>query len=64
MQTETDPKTIAKARRRIKRMIETGKPQARVRQITEKLFEYREVHHVKSLFFSRDSLNRLRLKKN
>jgi len=64
LQTETDLETITKAKRRIKRMIETGEPQARVRQITEKLFEYKEVHHIKSLFFSRDSLNRLRLKKN
>jgi len=64
LQTETDPETITKAKRRIKRMIETGEPQARVRQITEKLFEYKEVHHIKSLFFSRDSLDRLRLKKN
>jgi len=64
LQTETDPETVTKARRRIKRMIETGTPQARVHPITDKLIEYKEVHHVKSLFFSRDSLNRIRLKKN
>lgn len=49
-----------KAKRRIKRFIATGEPQARVRQLTDKLFEYKEVHHRKSLFFKRDSLNRLR----
>lgn len=42
-----------KARRRIRRFIKTGVHQARVHQIFENIFEYKEKHHVKSLFFKR-----------
>lgn len=49
-----------KAKRRIRRFVKTGKPQARVRQVSEKLFEYKEKHHVTSLFFKRDIIGRLR----
>jgi hypothetical protein len=49
-----------KARRRIRRFIETGEHQARVHQISEKLFEYKVRHHFESLFFKRDLIGRLR----
>jgi hypothetical protein len=49
-----------KARRRIRRFIETGEHQPRVYQIDEKLFEYRVRHHSKSLIFKQDSIGRLR----
>ena len=49
-----------KARRRIRRFIETGEPQARVHQLGEKLYEYKVKHHIESIFFKRDVLGRLR----
>jgi hypothetical protein len=49
-----------KARRRIRRFLETGEYQHRVRQLDEKLFEYKVKHHIESLFFKRDVLGRLR----
>lgn len=51
----------AKAKRRIRRFIKTGKHQARTYQVGKNLFEYKTVHHVKSLFFKRDILGRIRL---
>lgn len=52
---------VNKAKRRIKRFIKLNKPVARVRQIGENVFEYKVRHHVTSLFFRRDKLNRLRI---
>ena len=52
-----------KAKRRIKRFIKTGKPQARVHQIDDRTFEYKVKHHSLSLMFRKDKLNRLRLVK-
>lgn len=49
-----------KARRRIRRFLRTGVHQARVHQVDEKTFEFKEVHHMRSLFFKRDVLGRLR----
>ena len=50
-----------KAKRRIRRFIRTGEPQARVREIGRRIYEYREVHHVRSIFFKRTIfLNRLK----
>jgi hypothetical protein len=51
---------VEKARRRIKRFIKTGEHQARVHQVDDKTYEYKEKHHVRSLFFKRDILGRLR----
>lgn len=53
--------TIEKrAKRRIKRFIKTGKPQARVRHVEGKLYEYKVKHHITSLFYKADVLGRLR----
>jgi hypothetical protein len=49
-----------KAKRRIRRFIKTGKHQARVHQVNENTYEYKEKHHAKSLFFKRDKIGRLR----
>jgi hypothetical protein len=50
-----------KAKRRIKRFIETGKHQARVHATNdENVFEYKLRHKAESLFFKKDKLNRLR----
>jgi hypothetical protein len=50
-----------KAKRRIKRFIATGEKQARV-HTTDKpnVYEYKLVHHVKSLYSKADKLGRLR----
>jgi hypothetical protein len=45
-----------KARRRIRRYIDTGEPQARVYQIGNRLYEYKVKHHVKSLYFKRTAI--------
>ena len=56
-----DKALLAKARRRIKRFIKTGEPQARVRQWNdENVYEFKVRHHVRSLFFKKDKLGRLR----
>lgn len=53
---------ISKAKRRIRRFIETGEHQARVYPTTDRrVFEYKVEHHVKSLFFKRTLLGRLKL---
>lgn len=49
-----------KARRRIRRFIETGDHQPRTYQIDEKTFEYKVRHHYESIFFKLDSIGRLR----
>ena len=48
-----------KARRRIRRFIETGVHQARVRQFSEDVFMYIVKHHGKTLFFKRGVDGRL-----
>lgn len=55
-----DEELVAKAKRRIKRQILTGKRQHRVTEISEKIFQYR-VNRTTFLRFRADSLNRLRL---
>lgn len=59
----SDEEVVEKAKRRIKRFNKTGEKQARVRQIDDKTFEFKVKHHVKSLFFKKDILGRLRLVK-
>ena len=54
---------VVKARRRIKRFIKTGEPQARVHVLAgekENVYEYKVKHHVKSIFFKADKIGRLR----
>ena len=60
-----DQKLVDKAKRRIKRHIATGEHVARVRESsdTPNLFEYRTKHKIRSLWFKKDSLGRLRLVK-
>ncbi len=58
---------VAKAKQRIKKMIQTGErqPRCHLRLDLSKgksvIYEYKVVHHVKSIFFTADSLGRLRL---
>ena len=55
---------ISKAKRRIKKFVETNEHQSRVYATDNpKVFEYKVKHHVKSLFFKQDSLGRLTLMK-
>lgn len=51
---------MKKARRRIKRFIETGNPQARVKQVDD-TFAYSVKHKKNVLTFKLDKANRLRL---
>lgn len=52
----------AKARRRIRRFIATGEHQPRVYETDDpSVFEYKAVHHVRSLYFKRGRFGRLKL---
>ena len=54
--------TDKKARRRIKRFIKTGEPQARVHRTgDDDIFEYKVKHHQLSWLYKRDRIGRLRL---
>lgn len=59
----SDKEVVEKAKRRIKRFNKTGEKQARVRKIDDRTFEYKIKHHVRSIFFKKDILGRLRLVK-
>ena len=48
-----------KARRRIRRFLKTGVRQARVQQVDDDIFAYKEKHHVRTLFFKRGVDGRL-----
>jgi len=57
-----EPATLAKARKRIKKFVETGEHQPRTYATDDpQVFEYKVKHHVESLFFKADVLGRLRL---
>lgn len=42
---------VEKAKKRIERMLKTGKSQHRVKKISDEEYEYKAKHHVRSLLF-------------
>lgn len=58
---DSDKELIEKARRRIKRQIQTGIKQHRVVQVSDRRFTYRVRTGQELLRFGVDSLNRVRL---